>query len=56
MRGTERERACARESESESESESENVSREGLEREGNTESKAGSRFRAVSTKPNVGLD
>ena len=27
----------------------------GAEREGDTESKAGSRFRAVSTEPDVGL-
>ena len=30
--------------------------RVGAEREGDTESKAGSRFRAVNAEPNVGLD
>ena len=30
--------------------------REGAEREGNTESEAGSRLRAVSTEPNMGLE
>ena len=32
-----------------------NVSGEGAEREGETESKAGSRLSAVSTEPDVGL-
>ena len=32
------------------------MSRGGPEREGDTESKAGSRLRAVSTEPNVGLE
>ena len=31
------------------------VSRGGADREGDTESEAGSRLRAVSTEPNVGL-
>ena len=31
------------------------VSRRGAEREGDTESEAGSRLRAVSTEPNAGL-
>ena len=31
------------------------MSGEGAEREGNTESEAGSRLRAVSTQPDVGL-
>ena len=33
-----------------------NVSRGGAEREGDTEPKAGSRLRAVSTEPDVGLE
>ena len=32
------------------------MSREGAEREGGTESEAGSRLRAVSTEPDVGLE
>ena len=32
------------------------MSRGGAEREGDTESEAGSRFRAVSTEPDVGLE
>ena len=36
--------------------ERESVSREGAEREGDTESEAGSRLRAVSTEPDVGLE
>ena len=32
------------------------MSREGAEREGDTESKAGSRLLAVSTEPNTGLE
>ena len=32
------------------------MSRGGAEREGNTESKAGSRLPAVSTEPDVGLE
>ena len=32
------------------------MSGEGTEREGDTESEAGSRLRAVSTEPNVGLE
>ena len=32
------------------------MSRRGAEREGDTESEAGSRLRAVSTKPNAGLE
>ena len=32
------------------------MSREGAEREGDTESKAGSRLRAVSTEPDAGLE
>ena len=32
------------------------MSRGGAEREGDTESKAGSRLQAVSTDPNVGLE
>ena len=32
------------------------MSRGGAGREGDTESKAGSRLRAVSTEPNVGLE
>ena len=35
--------------------ESQNVDRGGVEGEGDTESKAGSRLRAVSTEPDVGL-
>ena len=38
------------------EREIDSVSRGGAEREGNTQSKAGSRFSAVSTEPNVGLE
>ena len=41
-RQSERERVC--------------VSREGAEREGDTESKAGSRLRAVSTEPDTRLE
>ena len=36
--------------------ERQSMNRGGSEREGDTESEAGSRFRAVSTKPNVGLE
>ena len=36
--------------------ERERVSREGAEREGDTESEAGSRLRAVSTEPDAGLE
>ena len=32
------------------------MSRRGAEREGDTESKAGSRLQAVSTEPDVGLE
>ena len=32
------------------------MSRRGAEREGDTESEAGSRLQAVSTEPNVGLE
>ena len=32
------------------------MSREGAEREGDTESEAGSRLRALSTEPDVGLE
>ena len=32
------------------------MSREGADREGDTESEAGSRLRAVSTEPDVGLE
>ena len=32
------------------------MSRAGAEREGDTESEAGSRLQAVSTEPNVGLE
>ena len=32
------------------------MSREGIEREGDTESKAGSRLQAVSTEPDAGLE
>ena len=42
--------------ERQSERESVCVSREGAEREGDTESKAGSRLRAVSTEPEAGLE
>ena len=38
------------------EGERQNVSRGGAEREGNTESKVGSRLRAVSTEPDAGLE
>ena len=38
------------------EKETEHESRGGAEREGDTESEAGSRLRAVSTEPNVGLE
>ena len=34
----------------------ESTSRGGAEKEGDTESEAGSRLRAVSTEPNVGLE
>ena len=37
------------------ESEAQSVSRGGAEREGDTESEAGSRFWAVSTEPDAGL-
>ena len=37
------------------ERESQSVSGGGAEREGDTESEAGSRLRAVSTEPNTGL-
>ena len=40
----------------ERERERESVSRRGAEREGDTESEAGSRLLAVSTEPNAGLD
>ena len=36
--------------------ERQSVSRGGEEREGDTESEAGSRLRAVSTEPNAGLE
>ena len=36
--------------------ERQSLSRGGAEREGDTESEAGSRLRAVSTKPDVGLE
>ena len=36
--------------------ERQDMSREGAEREGDTESKAGSRLRAGSTEPDVGLE
>ena len=36
--------------------ERQSMSRGGAEREGDTESKAGSRLRAVSTEPKVGLE
>ena len=36
--------------------ERQSVSREGSERDGDTESKAGSRLRAVSTEPDTGLE
>ena len=36
--------------------EKQSVSGGGTEREGDTESEAGSRLRAVSTEPNVGFD
>ena len=36
--------------------ERESASRGGAEREGDTESEAGSRLRAVSTEPNAGLE
>ena len=36
--------------------ERQSVSRGGAEREGDTESEAGSRLRAVSTEPDVGLE
>ena len=39
----------------ERERERQKVSRVGAEREGHTESEAGSRFRAVSREPNAGL-
>ena len=38
------------------ESERDGVSRGGAEREGDTESEAGSRLRAVSTEPDTGLE
>ena len=38
------------------EREREGMHRRGAEREGDTESKAGSRLRAVSTEPDVGLE
>ena len=38
------------------ERESQSVSGGGAEREGDTESEAGSRLRAVSTEPNTGLE
>ena len=40
----------------EREGERQSMSREGAEREGDTESEAGSRLRAVSTEPDVGLE
>ena len=40
----------------ERERERQRVSGGGAEREGDTESKAGSRFRAVSTEPDTGLE
>ena len=42
--------------ERERERERENVSRGGAETEGDTESQAGSRLRAVSAEPDVGLE
>ena len=39
-----------------SERERERVSRGGAEREGDTESEAGSRLQAMSTEPDVGLE
>ena len=36
--------------------EKQNTSEEGAEREGDTESEAGSRLRAVSTEPDAGLE
>ena len=38
------------------ETDRQSVSSGGEEREGDTESEAGSRFQAVSTEPNVGLE
>ena len=38
------------------ETERQSVSGQGAEREGDTESEAGSRLRAVSTEPDVGLE
>ena len=40
----------------ERESERQSMSREGAEREGDTESKAGFRLRTVSTEPDAGLE
>ena len=40
----------------ERERERQSMSGEGTEREGDTESEAGSRLRAVSTKPDAGLE
>ena len=40
----------------ETERERQRASREGAEREGDTESEAGSRLQAVSTEPDVGLE
>ena len=40
----------------ERERERQSVSRRGAEREGDTESQAGSRLRAVSTEPDAGLE
>ena len=39
-----------------SDRERQSASRKGAEREGDTESKAGSRLRAVSTEPDAGLE
>ena len=45
-----------RERERERKRERQGTSREGAEREGDTESKAGSRLRVVSTEPDVALE
>ena len=45
-----------RERERERERASERMSRGGAEREGDTESEAGSRLQAVSTEPDMGLE
>ena len=41
--------------ERERETDRQNTSREGVEKEGDTESEAGSRLQTVSTEPDVGL-